>query len=130
MGGSGEISSSNIVRHTRLNPQLGKPISLLELWDGSLSLKQEQYLLLHQDDLTALEEAYETKAINPQQDYHCECDRFRLEYQAKDKQFLLQGQRTQIIFERCSHTTLKHLIDALKHHQTAPPTSISHKGHI
>lgn len=121
VGGAQEISSIDIVRQTRLNPQLGNPISLLEQWDGSVSLKQENNLSLHLDDLAILEEAYKIITANPQQDYHSECD----QYKAQEKQFLLQGEVIQITFGRGGLAILKRLIDALHIQQTTP--SIQHK---
>ena len=124
-GGEQEIDSRDIIRQTRLNPQLGSPASLLELWDGSTALKQDQYLRLHPDDLPKLEEAYTAIETNQQQDYHCECHDFHLEYQAKKKQLFLQDDIVQIVFRRGGLASFKRLLDTLNLHQTAP--SIRHK---
>jgi hypothetical protein len=112
--------ADNLVRETRLNPQLAHPLSLLEQWDGTLLLKQEVYLPLYHNDLPSLEKALKKIEAHPQRDHHATLSRMCLVYRAVDHHLFLYRGETHIDMGKGSRAILKRLIDALKLQQVSP----------
>ena len=116
VGDTFELSSDDIVLASRLNPRLGNPLSLIETWNGNLVLKQEHYVQFYEDDVEALERAYQTIQAQPDQDFESEVGQLHFTYQAQEKHIFLKAENTQIAFGRASVAVLGRLIESLKHH--------------
>jgi hypothetical protein len=114
------VSADDLVRETRLNPQLAHPLSLLEQWDGSLVIKQEVYLPLHPGDLPHLEKAQAVIESNPYQDYHTTIGDMGLGYRASDYRLFFHKGEVRIDVGRGSRAILRRLIDALRLQQAYP----------
>jgi hypothetical protein len=115
-----EMHSREIVRQTRLNPRLESPIFLIECWDGSVSLKQENFFAFQKEHLADLEEALRAIAATPEDDYRILVGHLLLTYEAERHRILFQDKMASLNLGGGSLAVLKHLITALKLQEAAP----------